>query len=192
MNAYKKTITIGLTILISICSLCGCGQETEVLYDPNTSGEETSSVTSLSSEDTLTEKSEMSKEPAETEPISYLRESAQEYLNMASENGGTINDGGLMCFWDAASESDEPLERNEYNLPVEDGILELELNVLAFTMKQLHVELRLQLSYLLRQRTLRHVRQSCGLGETLCLGGVYKIAQLSDFHACKVTIFYQI
>ena len=141
MNAYKKTITIGLTILISICSLCGCGQETEVLYDPNTSGEETSSVTSLSSEDTLTEKSEMSKEPAETEPISYLRESAQEYLNMASENGGTINDGGLMCFWDAASESDEPLERNEYNLPVEDGTLELELNVLAYSMQEINYDI---------------------------------------------------
>lgn len=56
------------------------------------------------------------------------------------------------------------------------------LYVLTHAMKKRHIEFGLQLLDLLRERTLCHVRPSCRLSETQCLGSIDEISQLSDFH----------
>lgn len=135
MKPSKKHSLTALLICTACVCLCGCSQDAEVLYDPTADIAEPDTTAALSAENAeVTATEPIETEPAETESISYLQAQQEEMYVYPRENGFKIGDSGALCFRDPASDSDEPIERNEYNLPLQDGTLELDLSALAASM----------------------------------------------------------
>lgn len=126
MFTQKMRMLTGILSMTVCLSMFGCGQETEVLYEPDASTAETTVSTAPVTEETI---------PAETEPSSYLRQQLEEIFGDAQYGFGRdrISQANMIGFTELSAESDTPAEINDEALPVEDGTLQMELNLLLYT-----------------------------------------------------------